>query len=75
MLVRCDREDVCRQPEDICRRQSRNAQTAEVDALFKRALSVLSALTAIETLRGERMCANIGGFTETTFRECTDNDD
>ena len=63
--VRCDREDVCRQREDICRQQSGNAQTTEVGALFKRAVTVLSALCqcplmATETLRGERMCANSG---------------
>ena len=63
--VRCDREDVCRQREDICRQRSGNAQTTEVGALFKRAVTVLSALCqcplmATETLRGERMCANSG---------------
>ena len=72
----------CRQREDRCRQRSGNAQTTEVGALFKRAVSVLSALcqcplTAIETLRGERMCANsgrtCGDNMETTFRECTEN--
>ena len=42
--VRCDREDVCKQREDICRQRSGNAQTTEVGALFKRAVSVFSAL-------------------------------
>ena len=42
--VRCDREDVCRQREDMCRQRSGNAQTTEVGALFKRAVSALSAL-------------------------------
>ena len=71
-----ERMCACRQREDICRRRSGNAQTTEVGALFKRAVSVLSALCqcplmATETLRGEGMCANSGGvYAETTFREC-----
>ena len=60
-----ERMCACRQREDICRRRSGNAQTTEVGALFKRAVTVLSALCqcplmATETLRGERMCANSG---------------
>ena len=67
--------------KDICRQRSGNVQTTKVGALFKRIVSVLSALcqcalTATETLREERMCANSEGVhTETTFRECTENDD
>jgi hypothetical protein len=60
-----ERMCACRQREDICRRRSGNTQTTEVGALFKRAVTVLSALCqcplmANETLRGERMCANSG---------------
>ena len=60
---------MCRQREDTCRQRSVNAQTPEVGALFKRAVSVSAQcvnvsvslhLTAIERLRGERMCANSG---------------
>ena len=75
--MRCDREDVCRRREDICRQRSGNAQTTEVGALFKRAVTVLSALCqcplmATETLRGCVQTA--GGYMETTFGECTDNE-
>ena len=60
-----ERMCACRQREDICRRRSGNEQTTEVGALFKRAVTVLSALCqyplmTTETLRGERMCANSG---------------
>ena len=59
-----ERMCACRQREDICRQRSGNAQTTEVGALFKRAVTVLSALCqcplmATETLRGE-VCANSG---------------
>ena len=55
----------CRQREAICRQRSGNAPTTEVGALFKRAVTVLSALCqcplmATESLRGETMCANSG---------------
>ena len=46
--VRCDREDVCRQREDnymqTTVRKCTDNCTTEVGALFKRAVSVLSAL-------------------------------
>ena len=72
-----ERMCACRQREDICRRRSGNAQTTEVGALFKRAVTVLSALCqcplmATETLRGCVQTA--GGYMETTFGECTDNE-
>ena len=56
-----ERMCACRQREDICRQRSGNAQTTEVGALFKRAVTVLSALCqcplmATETLRGEDVC-------------------
>jgi hypothetical protein len=72
-----ERMCACRQREDICRQRSGNAQTTEVGALFKRAVTVLSALCqcplmATETLRGCVQTA--GGYMETTFGECTDNE-
>ena len=47
-------------------------------ALFKRAVTVLSALCqcplmATETLREERMCANSGRIYGDKVLECTDN--
>ena len=72
-----ERMCACRQRKAICRHRSGNAQTTEVGALFKRAVTVLSALCqcplmATETLRGCVQTA--GGYMETTFGECTDNE-
>ena len=53
---------MCRQREETCRQRSVNAQTPEVSALFKRAVSVLSALCQRaldgdwEAERGEGVC-------------------
>ena len=53
---------MCRQREETCRHRSVNAQTPEVSAMFKRAVSVLSALCQraldgdLEAERGEDVC-------------------
>ena len=62
-----ERMCACSEREDICIQRSQNAPTTELGVLFKRALTVLSALCqcplkAIETLRGETMCANSEGI-------------
>jgi len=49
--------------QDVRRQRSGNAQTTEVSAKFKSVVSVRCVsvhVTATETLRGQRMCADSG---------------
>ena len=58
--LRAERMIVCRQRSGCVQTTLRKCTDPEVSSLFQRAVSVSGRVTATETLRVERMCANNG---------------